>query len=39
VPPWWPQFCLAYDVVAAGYLALRLKRQQQQQQQRDAAST
>lgn len=21
VPPWWPMFCLAYDVVAAGYLA------------------
>jgi hypothetical protein len=21
VPPWWPAFCLAYDVTAAGYLA------------------
>jgi hypothetical protein len=21
VPRWWPPFCLAYDVVAAGYLA------------------
>lgn len=21
VPAWWPPFCLAYDVVAAGYLA------------------
>ena len=21
VPSWWPQFCLSYDVVAAGYLA------------------
>ena len=21
VPPWWPAFCLAYDVAAAGYLA------------------
>ena len=21
VPPWWPQFCLAYDVTAAAYLA------------------
>ena len=21
VPAWWPQFCLAYDVVAAAYLA------------------
>ena len=21
VPVWWPQFCLAYDVTAAGYLA------------------
>jgi hypothetical protein len=21
VPPWWPAFCSAYDVVAAGYLA------------------
>ncbi|MDB5934125.1 MAG: hypothetical protein JWQ01_1469 [Massilia sp.] len=27
VPPWWPQFCLAYDVVAAAYLAIRLTRQ------------
>lgn len=26
VPPWWPQFCLAYDVVAAAYLAYRLSR-------------
>lgn len=26
VPPWWPQFCLAYDVVAAAYLAHRLRR-------------
>ena len=25
VPGWWPQFCLTYDVVAAGYLAWRLK--------------
>jgi hypothetical protein len=25
VPGWWPQFCLSYDVVAAGYLAWRLK--------------
>jgi hypothetical protein len=21
VPPWWPEFCFAYDVSAAGYLA------------------
>lgn len=28
MPPWWPQFCLAYDVVAAGYLAVRLTRHQ-----------
>jgi len=21
VPPWWPSFCFAYDVVAAAYLA------------------
>jgi len=26
VPPWWPRFCLAYDVVAAAYLALLLSR-------------
>ncbi len=26
VPPWWPPFCLAYDIVAAGYLAFRLTR-------------
>jgi len=25
VPGWWPQFCLAYDVMAAGYLAWLLK--------------
>jgi hypothetical protein len=26
VPPWWPAFCLAYDVVAALYLAALLSR-------------
>lgn len=26
VPAWWPEFCLAYDVVAALYLALALQR-------------
>jgi hypothetical protein len=26
VPSWWPGFCLAYDVTAAGYLALLLSR-------------
>ena len=26
VPTWWPGFCLAYDVTAGGYLALRLSR-------------
>jgi hypothetical protein len=26
VPAWWPAFCLAYDVVAAGYLAFLLSR-------------
>ena len=26
VPAWWPQFCLTYDVVAAGYLANLLLR-------------
>jgi hypothetical protein len=26
VPPFWPAFCGAYDVAAAGYLALRLTR-------------
>jgi hypothetical protein len=25
VPPWWPAFCLTYDVTAAGYLAWLLK--------------
>ncbi len=25
VPIWWPQFCLTYDVTAAGYLAWLLK--------------
>jgi len=25
VPGWWPQFCLTYDVAAAGYLAWLLK--------------
>ena len=22
VPEWWPYFCMAYDIVAAGYLAI-----------------
>lgn len=26
VPPWWPSFCLAYDMVAAAGLALLLRR-------------
>lgn len=26
VPPWWPPFCLAYDVTAAAGLAWRLRR-------------
>jgi hypothetical protein len=26
VPVWWPAFCCAYDVVAAGYLAFLLRR-------------
>ena len=30
VPPWWPPFCLAYDVAAAAYLALRLTRRREQ---------
>ena len=25
VPPWWPEFCLTYDVLAAAYLAWLLK--------------
>lgn len=25
VPPWWPEFCLAFDVTAAVYLAWLLK--------------
>jgi hypothetical protein len=25
VPPWWPEFCLAYDVTAAVYLGWLLK--------------
>jgi hypothetical protein len=27
VPAWWPAWCLAYDVVAAGYLGWRLTRE------------
>jgi hypothetical protein len=30
VPPWWPPFCLAYDIVAAAYLAIRLTQQKGQ---------
>ena len=30
VPIFWPQFCLAYDVVAAGYLGMLLIRQPRQ---------
>lgn len=26
VPHWWPEFCLAFDVVAGGYLAVLLVR-------------
>ncbi len=26
VPPWWPSFCLTFDVTAAGYLAWLLSR-------------
>jgi hypothetical protein len=26
VPPWWPSFCLTYDVTAAAYLAWLLRR-------------
>lgn len=26
VPSWWPAWCLAYDVAAAGYLAWRIAR-------------
>jgi hypothetical protein len=26
VPPWWPGFCLAFDVVAGGFLAVLLIR-------------
>jgi hypothetical protein len=26
VPRWWPDFCLAYDVVAGAYLAWQLRR-------------
>jgi hypothetical protein len=25
VPKWWPEFCLTYDVTAAGYFACLLK--------------
>jgi hypothetical protein len=28
VPAWWPAFCIAYDLVAAGYLAFLLVRDQ-----------
>lgn len=27
VPTWWPMFCLAYDVAAAGYLSWLLKQE------------
>ena len=30
VPPWWPYLCLAYDVVAAAYLAWLLLRSKAQ---------
>jgi uncharacterized membrane protein YsdA (DUF1294 family) len=26
VPPWWPAFCMSYDVVAGGFLAWLLSR-------------
>ena len=33
VPVWWPRFCLAYDVVAAAYLAVLLSRSGQRRQE------
>jgi hypothetical protein len=26
VPDWWPGFCMAFDVIAGGYLAVLLMR-------------
>lgn len=26
VPEWWPPFCAAFDIVAAGYLSMRTRR-------------
>jgi hypothetical protein len=28
VPRWWPGFCMSFDVVAGGYLALLLLKRQ-----------
>jgi hypothetical protein len=32
VPPWWPAFCLAFDVIAAAFLALLLTRRRRASQ-------
>ena len=34
VPPWWPAFCLAYDLTAAGFLLALLQRSAVKAQQR-----
>jgi hypothetical protein len=38
VPVFWPHFCLAYDVVAAGYLAMLSIRQPRQRTRAQAAT-
>lgn len=33
VPPWWPEFCLGFDITAAVYLAWLLRRTTRQRNQ------
>jgi hypothetical protein len=37
VPRWWPPFCMAYDLTAAGYLAMTLRRAPARSKARDAS--
>lgn len=39
VPVWWPSFCLAYDLVAAAYLAWLLGSRRARRMQPDNGST
>jgi hypothetical protein len=39
VPPWWPAFCMTYDLTAAGFLAWTLHRSPSLSRPRDRAGS